>query len=163
MPEHRPPCLEVRGLTGYYGETQALHGMEFVVHPGEVVCLLGRNGAGKTTLMEALLGLRDAQAGEVSLFGLPAARLDDAARARIGYVPQQGALFEELRAEGLPVLDAFLNGNGTALAATGTGAGAGPLSSSSAHATPIRWGGAATGPRTSIPAQATYIAVVLAR
>ena len=43
---------------------------------------------GKTTLLEALLGLRDPQAGRIELFGCPAAQLSDEARARIGYVPQ---------------------------------------------------------------------------
>ena len=95
------PSVAVRGLHLAYGAQPVLRGLDWTLEPGQVVGLLGRNGAGKTTLMEALLGLRDAQAGEVSLFGLPAARLDDAARARIGYVPQQGALFEELRAEEL--------------------------------------------------------------
>jgi ABC-2 type transport system ATP-binding protein len=71
------------------------------MHPGQVIGLLGRNGAGKTTLLEALLGLRDAQAGTVQLFGQPATRLDDAARARIGYVPQASDLFEDLRADEL--------------------------------------------------------------
>ena len=33
MPELNVPCLEVRGLTGFYGETQALHGIDFVVQP----------------------------------------------------------------------------------------------------------------------------------
>ena len=66
-----------------------------------MVGLLGRNGAGKTTLLEALLGLRDMSAGSVRLFGQPAAQIDDIARARIGYVPQQSDLFEELRADEL--------------------------------------------------------------
>jgi ABC-2 type transport system ATP-binding protein len=59
-----------------------------------VVGLLGRNGAGKTTLLEALLGLREPQAGEVRLFEQSAQQLSDTARARIGYVPQRSDLFE---------------------------------------------------------------------
>ena len=90
--------VEIDGLVLGYRGRPVLQGLDWRLQPGQVVGLLGRNGAGKTTLLEALLGLRDPQAGEVRLFGQPAARLDDAARARIGYVPQAGGLFEELRA-----------------------------------------------------------------
>lgn len=95
------PRAEIEGLTLAYGGQPVLQGLRWRLDPGQVVGLLGRNGAGKTTLLEALLGLRDASAGSVQLFGQPAARLDDAARARIGYVPQQSDLFEELRADEL--------------------------------------------------------------
>jgi len=78
-----------------------LQGLQWQLHAGQVVGLLGRNGAGKTTLLEAMLGLRNTSAGSVRLFGQAAAKLDDAARARIGYVPQQSDLFEELRADEL--------------------------------------------------------------
>jgi ABC-2 type transport system ATP-binding protein len=95
------PRVEIEGLALAYGRQQVLQDLQWRLDPGQVVGLLGRNGAGKTTLIEALLGLRDTSAGSVQLFGQPAARLDDAARARIGYVPQQSDLFEELRADEL--------------------------------------------------------------
>jgi ABC-type sugar transport system ATPase subunit len=59
-----------------------------------VIGLLGRNGAGKSTLMECLLGLRESDAGSISLFGEPLDALCDATRARIGYVLQKSDLFE---------------------------------------------------------------------
>ena len=90
--------VEVAGLSLAYRGQPVLKGLDWQLQPGQVVGLLGRNGAGKTTLLETVLGLRDPQAGRVRLFGQPAARLDDAARARIGYVPQANDLFEELRA-----------------------------------------------------------------
>jgi ABC-2 type transport system ATP-binding protein len=71
-----------------------LRNLDWQLLPGQVVGLLGRNGAGKTTLLEALLGLREPQTGEVRLFTQSALRLDDTARARIGYVPQRSDLFE---------------------------------------------------------------------
>lgn len=90
--------VEVAGLRlGYRGKA-VLQGLDWQLQPGQVVGLLGRNGAGKTTLLEALLGLRDLQAGSVHLFGRAATKLDDATRARIGYVPQASDLFEDLRA-----------------------------------------------------------------
>ena len=71
-----------------------LDALDWQLLPGQVVGLLGRNGAGKTTLLESLLGLREPEAGGVQLFGQDAQQLDDATRARIGYVPQQSDLFE---------------------------------------------------------------------
>ncbi|KQW46768.1 ABC transporter ATP-binding protein [Pelomonas sp. Root662] len=71
-----------------------LNGLDWQLLPGQVVGLLGRNGAGKTTLLEALLGLREPQAGTVKMFGQDVLQLNDATRARIGYVPQQSELFE---------------------------------------------------------------------
>ncbi len=71
-----------------------LDGLDWQLQPGQVVGLLGRNGAGKTTLLEALLGLRETDAGQVRLFGQEALKPDDATRARIGYVPQHSDLFE---------------------------------------------------------------------
>ena len=93
--------VEVEGLSVAYRGQSVLQQLQWRLLPGQVVGLLGRNGAGKTTLLEALLGLRDPQAGGVRVFGLPATRLDDATRARIGYVPQSSDLFEELRADQL--------------------------------------------------------------
>ncbi len=89
------PTAELAGVSLAYtlGEP-VLRGLDWRLLPGQVVGLLGRNGAGKTTLLEALLGLREPQTGTVRLFQQPAHRLDDAARSRIGYVPQQSDLFE---------------------------------------------------------------------
>ena len=88
--------VQLQGLQLRYGPRAVLDGLDWQLLPGQVVGLLGRNGAGKTTLLEALLGLREASAGTAVLFGQPVAQLDDAARARIGYVPQQAELFEWL-------------------------------------------------------------------
>ena len=90
------PPVRASGLrVDYKGQPGVLAGLDWTLEPGQVVGLLGRNGAGKTTLLETLLGLREPQAGEVRLFGQPALTPDDALRARLGYVPQHAALFEE--------------------------------------------------------------------
>ena len=95
FPHTESPCAELSGVTLSYPKGAAvLSGLDWQLLPGQVVGLLGRNGAGKTTLLEALLGLREPQAGTVKLFGQDAQQLDDATRARIGYVPQQNDLFE---------------------------------------------------------------------
>jgi ABC-2 type transport system ATP-binding protein len=89
------PTAELAGVSLAYSDgNRVLRGLDWRLLPGQVVGLLGRNGAGKTTLLQALLGLHEPQAGTVRLFDQPANRLDDTARSRIGYVPQQSDLFE---------------------------------------------------------------------
>jgi len=93
------PCAEMRGVSVAYPHgPRVLDALDWSLLPGQVVGLLGRNGAGKTTLLETLLGLRETDAGQVQLFGQGAANIDDAVRARIGYVPQHSALFESFSA-----------------------------------------------------------------
>jgi ABC-2 type transport system ATP-binding protein len=79
-----------------FGSQRVLAGLDWQIAPGQVVGLLGRNGAGKSTLLECMLGLREADGGSVALFGEDVAALSDAARARIGYVPQRTDLFDWL-------------------------------------------------------------------
>jgi ABC-2 type transport system ATP-binding protein len=95
------PCLSLQGLTVSFGAQRVLDGLDWQLPSGQVVGLLGRNGAGKTTLIEALLGLREPDAGQALLFGHASQALPDAVRARIGYVPQRSDLFEWLTAEQL--------------------------------------------------------------
>ncbi len=93
------PTAQLAGVSlAYGGDAPVLSGLDCQLLPGQVVGLLGRNGAGKTTLLETLLGLREPQAGTAQVFGQAAALLDDAGRARIGYVPQQSDLFDSFTA-----------------------------------------------------------------
>jgi ABC-2 type transport system ATP-binding protein len=94
-------CVRLHGLNVSFGAQRVLDGLDWTLPAGQVVGLLGRNGSGKTTLIESLLGLREPDAGQAMLFGQPSAALDDAARARIGYVPQRSDLFEWLTADQL--------------------------------------------------------------
>ncbi len=93
--EDSEPVAELQCVNQSYGSTSVLRSLDWQLFPGQVVGLLGRNGSGKTTLLETLLGLREPQSGKVSIFGSEVQQIDDAARARIGYVPQQSDLFEE--------------------------------------------------------------------
>ena len=90
------PIIEVSSLTKQFGGKTVLSCLQWQVGQGQVVGLLGRNGSGKSTLLECLLDLKSVDGGSVTLFGEPAGKLSEAARARIGYVPQQSALFEWL-------------------------------------------------------------------
>ncbi len=92
-------CVSLQGLKVSFGSQRVLDGLDWSLPTGQVVGLLGRNGAGKTTLIEALLGLREPDAGTALLFGHPSQALPDAVRARIGYVPQRSDLFEWMTAE----------------------------------------------------------------
>lgn len=95
FPHTETASVELSGVSlGYAKGDMVLQGLDWQLLPGQVVGLLGRNGAGKTTLLEALLGLREPQQGRMRLFGEEVQQLSDAARARIGYVPQQSDLFE---------------------------------------------------------------------
>jgi len=83
-------------VSKHFGSQRVLEGLDWQIAPGQVIGLLGRNGAGKSTLLECMLGLREADGGNVSLFGEDAAALSDGARGRIGYVPQRTDLFDWL-------------------------------------------------------------------
>ncbi len=72
----------------------ALDGVSFAVKPGQMRGLVGRNGAGKTTTMRIVLGLAEPDAGEVHLNGVP---IDDVARRRIGYMPEERGLYPKMR------------------------------------------------------------------
>lgn len=88
--------LQISAISKRFGAQTVLQELDFSIDAGQVVGLLGRNGAGKSTLLECMLGLREVDGGTVTIFGEPAGNLSDAARARIGYVPQQSELFEWL-------------------------------------------------------------------
>lgn len=81
--------LRAVGLEKRYDGRTVLAGVSLEVEPGSVLGLVGRNGAGKSTLIRALLGLIEPDAGHAEVWGQPALRMDDTAKARLGYVPQQ--------------------------------------------------------------------------
>ncbi|WP_313703807.1 ABC transporter ATP-binding protein [Massilia sp.] len=88
------PIIQSSSISKHFGSAMVLDKLDWQVMPGQVIGLLGRNGAGKSTLLECLLGLRELDAGSVHIYGEDVARLSDATRARIGYVPQKSDLFE---------------------------------------------------------------------
>jgi len=87
-PHSGEPVVRVSGLQMTYGSHDVLTGVDFEVHPGEVVCLLGPNGAGKTTTIEILEGFRMRSGGDVRVLGEDPAQAGDAWRARVGVVLQ---------------------------------------------------------------------------
>ena len=98
MLDARTPLLSVKDLQAWYGESHILHGVNFDVHQGEVVTLLGRNGAGKTTTMKSIMGIVGNRAGSVryegqELIGLPSNAI---ARAGIALCPEERGIFASL-------------------------------------------------------------------
>jgi ABC-2 type transport system ATP-binding protein len=85
----------LKNVTKKFGQHTALDQLSLNLHQGEVVALLGPNGAGKTTAVRLLLGLSQASAGEVTLFG--GNPRDRASRARMGAMLQVGRMPETLR------------------------------------------------------------------
>jgi ABC-2 type transport system ATP-binding protein len=93
-------ALEARGLVKRYGEREALRGVDFSVHPGELMAVIGPNGAGKTTLLSILAGIVRPDGGEVR-----------SPNGKVGWVPQQVALYRRLTVEENLLLFARLEGH----------------------------------------------------
>jgi ABC-2 type transport system ATP-binding protein len=89
-------AISVRGLHKSYGDLEAVRGVDFDIHEGEVFGLLGPNGAGKTTTVEILEGYRRRTAGEVTVLGHDPQDPGPEFRQRIGVVLQQSELWPNL-------------------------------------------------------------------
>src|SRR3569833_897480 len=88
--------IRVEHLTRYYGQHCALHDVSFTVGRGEVLGLLGPNGAGKSTTMQILSGNLAPSAGAVWINGIDLLDRPKAAKASLGYLPDQPPLYREL-------------------------------------------------------------------
>jgi ABC-2 type transport system ATP-binding protein len=85
-------AIAVEGLEKSYGEVQALAGVSFAVHEGEVFGLLGPNGAGKSTTVRVLATLTRPDAGRAEIAGKDVLREPGEVRRRIGYVAQESGI-----------------------------------------------------------------------
>ncbi|HUK34203.1 MAG TPA: ABC transporter ATP-binding protein, partial [Vicinamibacterales bacterium] len=90
--------LEVRHLKKTFGSLVAVDDVSFSVPPGRLTALLGPNGAGKTTTVSIIAGLVAPERGDVLVGGQPLAGDTDSGKRRIGIVPQDLALYDELTA-----------------------------------------------------------------
>jgi len=88
--------LKVNGLVKRFGQIVAVDGISLELRAGECFGLLGPNGAGKSTLIRAIVGRVIPDAGQISVFGFPAASTQ--ARLGLGWVPQELALYPRLTA-----------------------------------------------------------------
>jgi branched-chain amino acid transport system ATP-binding protein len=101
MASRAPEYLRVADLHAFYGESHILHGVDFTVHRGEVVTLLGRNGAGRTTTLKAILGLTGKRTGSIMINGREAIRMSPhrIAQLGLGYCPEERGIFSSLSCE----------------------------------------------------------------
>ena len=92
------PLLELRNVSSFYGNVQALKGVSLQVKQGEVVTLLGANGAGKSTTLRSISGLIPAASGEILFMGQPIHRLGPEAIVGMGisHVPEGRRVFPGL-------------------------------------------------------------------
>ena len=89
--------IEVEKLTVSYGSFRAVDEVSFSVAAGEVVGFLGPNGAGKSTTLRVLAGFLGATSGVVRIAGIDVAEDSQGARAKIGYMPENVPLYEDMR------------------------------------------------------------------
>ena len=115
--------LQVQDLWKSYDTRQVVAGVSLMAAPGQIVGLLGPNGAGKTTTVSMICGLTAPDRGEVRLAGQRIEQDASPAKKKIGLVPQDIALYEELPAMGnLEIFGALYGLSGTLLRERATAA-----------------------------------------
>ncbi len=91
--------IVVQNLSKYYGHKAAIYKLNFEIKPGEIVGFLGPNGAGKSTTLKILCGLLPATEGCVYINGLPLTTHLQEIKTKLGYMPENNPLPEDMRVE----------------------------------------------------------------
>ena len=102
--------IEVSHLTKQYGNHLAVDDVSFTVADGQICGLLGPNGAGKSPIMNILTGYLSATSGQVRVAGHPLPEEADAAKACVGYLPEQPPLYPEMTVQEYLTFAAELKG-----------------------------------------------------
>lgn len=89
-------CLEVKGISKSYRGKKAVDGLSFCLAPGEVLGLIGTNGAGKSTTISMIATLSKPDEGQILFQGKDIRKNPRPLREKLGYVPQEIALYEPL-------------------------------------------------------------------
>jgi len=121
------PALVVDKARRTYGKIVAVDEVSLTVHSGEFVGLVGPNGAGKSTTIKMITGQLLPTAGSIRVGGIDVATDPNGARAKVGYVPEEPALYDYLTAREMVAFVAELRGGGdvdAALEIAGLGADA---------------------------------------
>jgi ABC-2 type transport system ATP-binding protein len=90
------PVVEVSHVSKSFGPVKAVDDVSFTVEKGEIFGLLGPNGAGKTTTIRLMLEIFKPETGQVSILGGP---IDEAKKDRIGYMPEERGLYQDIDLE----------------------------------------------------------------
>jgi len=101
------PIVIVSNVSKSFGDVRAVDNVSFEVYPGEILGLLGPNGAGKTTTIRIMLDIFKPGSGQVAVFG---GELNEAARQRIGYMPEERGLYKDQKLETTLLFLATLKG-----------------------------------------------------
>ena len=88
--------IQINNISKRFGETVAVDDLSFTIHPGEIFGLLGPNGAGKTTCIRMLLDIFEPDSGEITVLGGP---MTDEKKNRIGYLPEERGLYQDIPLE----------------------------------------------------------------
>ena len=89
-------AVEVSHVSKFFGPVKAVDDVSFTVDKGEIFGLLGPNGAGKTTTIRLMLEIFKPESGQISILGGP---IDEAKKDRIGYMPEERGLYQDLALE----------------------------------------------------------------
>jgi ABC-2 type transport system ATP-binding protein len=89
-------AVEVSHVSKSFGTVKAVDDVSFSVEQGEIFGLLGPNGAGKTTTIRLMLEIFKPESGQVSILGGP---MDEAKKDRIGYMPEERGLYQDIDLE----------------------------------------------------------------
>jgi ABC-2 type transport system ATP-binding protein len=101
------PTVSISHVRKNFGDVQAVKDVSFEVYPGEIFGLLGPNGAGKTTTLRMMMDIFKPDAGDVTLFGGP---MTEEKKNRIGYLPEERGLYQDLKLEPTLLYLAMLKG-----------------------------------------------------
>ena len=105
--------VELKSVRKRFGDFCAVDGVSFGIPEGGIYGLIGPNGAGKTTTIRMTLRIFLPDEGEITVFGRP---MDDAARDRIGYLPEERGLYQKMKVRNLLLFFARSHGLGAAAA-----------------------------------------------
>jgi ABC-2 type transport system ATP-binding protein len=102
--------VECSRVSKSFGDLKAVNNVTFSINKGEIFGLLGPNGAGKTTIIRLLLNILKPESGQIAVLGGP---MDESKKERIGYMPEERGLYQDIILERVLTYMATLKGVGS--------------------------------------------------
>lgn len=91
-------AISIRNLSMKYGDKQVLKQIDLDVYKGEIIGYIGPNGAGKSTTVKIMLGLVEGYSGQIEILGEKISGSNVSYKRKIGYVPENAEIFDNLTA-----------------------------------------------------------------